>query len=251
MPSGITKAFLLAAGLGTRLRPLTDEVPKCLIPIHGAPLLNIWLSFCESLGVHDVLINTHHLADKVKRWAQEQNSSVHISLFHEAALLGSAGTIAANRKFVGDSSDFYIFYADNLVHTDLTPLQRLHASHSGAATVGLFRSPKPQDCGVVTLDAAGRVLSFEEKPSHPKSNLANAGIFIARTSLFDFLPAGFADLGKDVMPRLVGSMWGQVLGGFLLDIGTHSNYARALREWPSQHPAPESINSNAVRGADD
>lgn len=233
MPDRIAKAFLLAAGLGTRLRPLTDQTPKCLVPIHGQPLLSIWLDFCDKLGVHEVLINTHHLADQVSDWARSQKSRVRINLFHEDVLLGSAGTLAANREFVGDGKDFYVFYADNLVSTDLTELEALHASHSGILTLGLFRTPKPQACGIVTLDAAGKVLSFEEKPHHPLSDLANAGIFIARRSLFDYLLRNtFADLGRDVMPRLAGAMWGRVLDGYLLDIGTYDNYSQALREWP-------------------
>ncbi|MGH9396752.1 MAG: nucleotidyltransferase family protein [Terriglobia bacterium] len=244
MPDRIAKAFLLAAGLGTRLRPLTDHTPKCLVPIHGRPLLSLWLDFCEQRGVRQVLINTHHLAGQVGDWARSQKSRVKISLFHEEVLLGSAGTIAANREFVGDSKDFYVFYADNLVSTDLTGLDALHALHSGVLTIGLFQTPKPQGCGIVTLDSAGKVLSFEEKPSHPRSDLANAGLFLARRSLFDYLPQGaFADLGRDVMPKLVGSMWGQVLDGYLVDIGTHDNYARALREWPP-------VTRNPARGRD-
>ncbi|MDE3179212.1 MAG: nucleotidyltransferase family protein [Acidobacteriota bacterium] len=229
----MTKAFLLAAGLGTRLRPLTDHTPKCLVPIHGEPLLSIWLSFCERAGVNEVLINTHHLAGMVNEWAKSQKSLVRIRLFHERELLGSGGTIAANRDFVGDNEDFYVFYADNLVSTDLAGIRKLHASHSGVLTIGLFRSPKPQDCGVVTLNPMGKVLEFEEKPPCPKSNLASAGVFIARRSLFDYLHEGrFADLGKDVLPALAGRMWGQVLDGFMLDIGTRENYEKALLEWP-------------------
>ncbi|MGH9437006.1 MAG: nucleotidyltransferase family protein, partial [Terriglobia bacterium] len=228
MPDRIAKAFLLAAGLGTRLRPLTDQTPKCLVPIHGQPLLSIWLSFCEKLGVREVLINTHHLSAVVGDWARSQKSRVGIKLFHEDVLLGSAGTIAANRDFVGDSDDFYVFYADNLVRTDLAPLEALHARHSGILTLGLFRTPKPEACGVVTLDHEGKVISFEEKPSRPRSNMANAGLFIARRSLFDHLPRNtFADLGRDVMPKLAGVMWGRVLEGYLLDIGAHENYAQA------------------------
>lgn len=234
MACEISKAFLLAAGMGTRLRPVTDHIPKCLAPIGGQPLLSIWLSFCERQGIREVLINTHHLAGQVRDWAGRQNSAVKINLFHEEALRGSAGTIAANRAFIGNAKDFYVFYADNLVQTDLTQLQSQHSQHSGVLSVGLFKTPKPRDCGIVTLDPSGRIMSFEEKPSNPRSDLAYAGILIATASLFDYLPqTQFADLGKDVMPQLVGKMWGQVLEGYLLDIGTPENYARALMEWPS------------------
>ncbi len=234
MAGGISKAFLLAAGLGTRLRPLTDRTPKCLVPIQGQHLLSIWLDFCEQQGIREALINTHHLAGQVREWAANQNSTVKISLFHEDSLLGSAGTIAANRAFIGEASDFYVFYADNLVRTDLARLKALHRQHSGVLSMGLFQTPKPQDCGVVTLDVTGRITSFEEKPANPRSNLAYAGLIIARASLFDYLPRDHvADLGKDVLPKLVGAMWGAPLEGYLLDIGTPENYAKALKDWPS------------------
>lgn len=239
MPGTVEKAFLLAAGFGTRLQPLTNETPKCLLPIHGRPLLSVWLEFCEKLGVREALINTHHLAAQVEDWAGRQRSAVKIRLSHEKTLLGSAGTIGANRDFVGQSRDFYVFYADNLVSTDLAELESLHARHDGVATLGLFRTPRPRECGIVTLDPKRKILSFDEKPANPKSELAFAGLLIARVSLFDFIPAaGHADLGKDVMPRLAGRMYGQQLEGYLLDIGTPANYAKALRDWTRDGPSP-------------
>jgi mannose-1-phosphate guanylyltransferase len=228
------KAYLLAAGLGTRLRPVTERVPKCLVPIDGEPLLSIWLGICERLRISDVLINTHHLAGQVRDWAKSRTSSVCIHLVHEETLLGSAGMLSANSGFVEEDESFYIFYADNLVGADLTVLAPFHAHHGGVLTMGLFESTKPEDCGIVTLEGNGRISSFEEKPRYPRSNLANAGIFLARRKLFGYLPpSGLGDLGKDVLPKLAGAMWGRVLDGYLLDIGTRENYARALREWPA------------------
>ncbi len=228
------KAYVLAAGLGTRLKPLTERIPKCLVPINGKPLLSIWLEISEALGISEVLINTHHLAEQVRDWAADERSSVRIRLVHEEVLLGSARTLSANSGFIGKDENFYIFYADNLVSTDLKMLESFHAGHSGVLTMGLFCSPRPQDCGIVTLENDGRISSFEEKPEHPRSNFANAGIFLARRKLFDYLPAsGFADLSKSVLPKLVGEMWGQILSGYLLDIGTPENYQRAVVEWPA------------------
>lgn len=247
-----TKAFLLAAGQGTRLRPLTDHTPKCLAPINGVPLLSIWLDFCERLGIEEVLINTHHLAEQVRGWAARQNSPVKVHLSHEDTLLGSAGTIAAHRAFVGDAESFYVFYADNLVETDLSPLKALHNLHHGVISMGLFHTPRPQNCGIVTLDASGRITSFEEKPATPRSDLAFAGLLIASASLFDWLPqpGAYADLGKDVLPKLAGKMWGAPLEGYLLDIGTPENYARAQREWPViERKAPQTLKKRDQYGS--
>jgi mannose-1-phosphate guanylyltransferase len=230
----ISKAFLLAAGLGTRLRPLTDRIPKCLVPIAGKPLLSWWLDVCERLGIREVLINTHHLAEQVDAWAREQKTNVVIHLRHETELLGSAGTVAAHRAFFDEVESFYVFYADNLVQADLTRLKALHLEHEDVLTMGLFRTPNPRACGIATLDDSGRITSFEEKPLRPRSDLANAGIYIVRRGISEFLPSrGFADFGKDIFPRLVGRMWGRDLGGYLLDIGTPENYRKALQDWPA------------------
>lgn len=249
MRSGFSKAFLLAAGLGKRLRPLTDQVPKCLVPVEGKPLLSIWLELCASLGIREVLINTHHLAEQVHRWAHTQQGGVGIHLVHEPELLGSAGTVARNWDFVEGEESFFIFYADNLVHADLDRLKAFHRRHPGLLTVGLFRSPNPRACGVVTLDESGCVTSFEEKPPQPRSDLANAGIYIARQALRQFLPArGFADFGKDIFPGLVGKMWGAVLEGYLLDVGTPENYRKAQQEWSivDRTPRPQIAGSKST-----
>lgn len=233
MAAQLTKAFLLVAGLGTRLRPLTNTVPKCLVPIQGTPLLRIWLDICERLGVEQVLINTHYLANVVEKWVQNETTRLKIYLFHEEALLGSAGTVAANRDFVGEDEDFFIFYGDNLMRADLSSFRAFHESHSGVLTVGLFQASRPESCGIVTLDASGRITGFVEKPEHPRSNLGNAGVYIARKSLFDFLPTnGFGDFGKHVMPGLIGRIWGYLLDGYLIDIGTPENYQKAQQDWP-------------------
>jgi mannose-1-phosphate guanylyltransferase len=169
----------------------------------------------------------------VEAWAAKQRSRTRIQLSYEETLLGSAGTVAANPDFIGNASDFFVFYADNLVSVDLEALESFHFRHDGILTLGLFHSSQPRQCGIVTLDAEQRVVSFEEKPTQPKSDLANAGIFIARRELFDFLPPrGFSDFGRNILPKLVGQMRGYVLNGYFLDIGTPENYHRALVEWP-------------------
>jgi mannose-1-phosphate guanylyltransferase len=231
VPLTVSKAFLLAAGLGTRLRPLTDAVPKCLVPVHGKPLLTYWIETCEALGVGEVLINTHHLAGQVQEWAKRQTSPVKIHLTHEETLLGSAGTLAANRDFAGFAESFYIFYADNLAQVNFAALKSTHQTHAAALTLGLFRTGRPEQCGIAELARSGRVISFEEKPKQPRSNLAFAGVAVARQVLFSHLPgSGFADLGKDIFPKLVGSIYGCELEGRLLDIGTPENYQQAQQD---------------------
>ena len=114
------KAFLLAAGNGTRLRPLTDSIPKCLLPIQGVPLLEIWLNNCRAAGITDVLVNAHAHAEAIRQFAAEQKTGVRMRIVEEPELLGSAGTLAENREFIAGEESFFILYADVLTNVDLS-----------------------------------------------------------------------------------------------------------------------------------
>ncbi len=231
------RAFLLAAGLGTRLKPLTDKTPKCLLPLGGKPMLHWWLKTAESLGVGEVLVNTHHLPDQVEDFVRGARYGLKIRLVHEERLLGSAGTLAVNRDFAAGEA-FWIFYADTLVAADLSSLPELHARAGVPLTIGLFEPSDPRTCGVVELGADSRIVSFVEKPAKPKARLASAGVFIAGPEVFDKLPAGDIppegwDIGKDFIPRFVPGALGVPLDGCVIDIGTLENYKKAQQEWPS------------------
>src|SRR6516225_7529559 len=106
----VMKAFILAAGSGTRLRPLTDSVPKCLLPIRGVPLLQIWLENCCATGISEVLVNVHAHPEKFREFVRKQASPVRINIVEEQQLLGSAGTLAENRSFVEQEKDFFVLY---------------------------------------------------------------------------------------------------------------------------------------------
>ena len=167
------KAIILAAGLGTRLRPLTSTTPKCLVPINGVPLLELWLRDCERAGIEAVLVNTHHLAERVEEFVAARRG-LPVTLAYEPTLLGSAGTIAANWSFVDDAESVLVVYADNLTTFPLSELIVFHATHDRLASMALFRSPNPSACGVVELDGSGLVTGFWEKPENPPGNLVNA-----------------------------------------------------------------------------
>jgi len=238
------KAFLLAAGQGTRLRPYTDSLPKCLIPIHGKPLLEIWIDLLKAHGIDRVLINTHHHAEQVEQAVARLSvrKAVDITTVFEPVLLGSGGTILENRDFIGGGEDFLIAYADNLTDINLSAMAAFHNAqkvNGKVLTMGLFRTPTPVACGIATLDSNHTITGFKEKPKNPESDLANAGIYMAtytilkkcreiqrqvREKVFDF--------GFHVLPRLVGRMSGYEIKEYLTDIGTVSSYQRALEQWP-------------------
>ncbi len=225
------KAFLLAAGLGTRLRPLTDVTPKCLVPVAGRPMLAYWMALLARHGFTDVLVNVHHLAGQVRDFVAQVEGPVRVTLFEEPTLLGSAGTVRANRGWVADGQPFLVAYADNLTNVDLGALMVQHERHRPLLTMGLFHADEPQRCGIAELDDDGRILGFEEKPARPRSNLANAGFYVSDRRLIDRIPDRVpADFGLDVLPHLVGEMRGVIVDGDIIDVGTPESYERAQRE---------------------
>lgn len=229
------KAFLLAAGFGTRLKPMTDHLPKCLVLINDIPLLEWWFRLFEEHRIYEVLINTHYLADQVQDYVDQHNRSaspVKVRIFHEETLLGSGGTIRANQDFIGNDQDFLICYADNLTNVNLSSLIDKHHRDQPLLTMALFRTSVPKECGIAKLDDQGRIIEFIEKPQQPQSNLANAGIYIADRAIFTFFPpAPFIDFGKDILPLLVNKMNGYEITDYLIDIGTPEKYAQAQKDW--------------------
>ena len=227
------KAFILAAGDGTRLRPLTESVPKCLLPSQGVPLLEIWLNNCKAAGITDVLVNAHAHAEAVKQFAAKQKSGVRATIVEEPQLLGSAGTLAENRAFVAGEEAFCVLYGDVLTNVDLRRMLEFHRQKKLSATLGVYQVPDPARCGVVTMDEDDVIQKFVEKPTHTESNWAFSGVTIAGQGIFDFVPDRRpADIGFDVLPKMTGRMAGYRISEYLIDIGTPENYQAAQRSWP-------------------
>ena len=227
------KAFLLAAGHGTRLRPLTDTVPKCLLPIREAPLLRIWLQLCSRYGINQVLINLHAHADQVRAFLSREACGVKVEVFEEPALLGSAGTLLANRDWIDSDELFWVFYADVLTTANLERMLAFHRSHGACATLGVNTVPDPSRCGVITADAQGVIRGFVEKPQNPTSNLVFSGILIGTPAILSVVPpVPQADIARDLLPNLLGRMYAYPISEFLVDIGTMANYRFAQESWP-------------------
>jgi mannose-1-phosphate guanylyltransferase len=226
------KAFLLAAGLGSRLRPITDTLPKCLVEVGGRSLLDIWLDALAKAGVDEVLVNTHHLPGLVEMHVADRVGPPVVRLRHEPELLGSAGTLVSNRSFVGDDDFFLAVNADNLTDFDLEVLIDGHRTSDAIATLSVFRAPRPSECGIVEV-SDGRVIGFVEKPSRPVSDLANAGLYAFDRSVLDEIPEPLPrDIGFDLLPRLIGRAAAVALGQcYFLDIGTPAALERARDEW--------------------
>lgn len=235
-----TKALLLAGGLGTRLQPLTLTVPKCLIPIAGKPMLDYWFDALAVAGISDVLVNTHHLADQVRDHIAAINAKggLRVTEAFEPALLGSAGTLHANRGWADDADSIVVIYADNLSTIDLTDLVAFHTGQNAPMTMALFHTPYPSQCGIATLDAQGTITAFVEKPEQPQSDLANAGIYVMDADLWRAVAdLNVFDFGFDVLPRYVGQMQGYPFDGYHRDIGNPASLDQANRDAPRLFPA--------------
>ena len=185
------------------------------------------------------MINTHYLREPVAEFLTKYNSSQSGVTFHETyepTLKGSGGTVRDNRDFVDGEEDFMIAYADNLTDVNLTDFQDFHRNicvpRGGVLSMALFRANHPEQCGIAALDDGMRITEFTEKPKSPKSNLANAGIYIASRKIFDIFPdKSPLDFGNDILPLLTGKMYGHEITGYLIDIGTPENYSKAQNEW--------------------
>ena len=227
------KAFILAAGLGTRLRSLGLDLPKVMVPVGGKPLLEHHLELFKRQGIHELIINLHYLPEKITDYFGDGSKfGVKVTYSREPELLGTAGAVKKMERELLDGT-FVVFYGDNLVRVEFAPLIEFHRARQAVATVVLFASNEPWTGGVVETDSNGRVLRFVEKPD-PKqvsTNLISAGIFVIEPSVLEMIPAGqFYDFGKDVFPKLLAEgrpVYAMKPEAYIRDVGTPERLAKA------------------------
>lgn len=229
------KAFLLAAGLGTRLRPLTDRLPKCLVPVCGRPLLGYWLDLLVAHDVERILVNTFHLAQQVHDFVGAYAHREYIDLLPEQRLLGTGGTLLRHRARL-ESGSFLVAHADNLTYFDVSAFQHAHEHRPRGTEITMltFETDQPSSCGIVELDAHGVVIGFHEKVANPPGRLANAAVYIMQPSVLEFLASlgrEEIDLSTQVLPHYVGRIFTHPLNGYLRDIGTPDALIAAEREF--------------------
>ncbi|MGK7925265.1 MAG: nucleotidyltransferase family protein, partial [Spirulina sp.] len=179
-------ALLLAAGYGTRLQPLTNTIPKCLVPIQGKPLLEIWLERLSQADINSFVINTHYLRDRVEKFIESSSYQDRVTLRYEPELLGTAGTLLANLDFF-QGEDGLLIHADNYCLADFSTFIRAHQQRPPDClmTMMTFRSETPSSCGIVELDDRNIVIGFHEKVQFPPGNLANGAVFLLSPQLLE------------------------------------------------------------------
>ncbi len=240
----VRSALLLAAGLGTRLRPLTDVLPKCLAPIRGRPLLEYWLRSLAGAGVDRILVNTHHHAELVKQFVAHSPWAARVTLVHEPKLLGTGGTLVENREFLRGGTCM-VAHADNLSLFDVRHFAAAHEARPSVAalTMMTFATDAPQTCGIVTTDSTGLVDGFFEKVPHPPGNRANAAVYLMEQEVIDLavsLAKPVVDISTEVLPRLLGRMWTWQNEIYHRDIGTLASWRAAQRDYPAAPSSPPS-----------
>ncbi len=200
------RAYVMAAGLGTRLYPLTGLTSKPMVPILNRPVLEHLLNLLSRHGVTQLAANLHYHPEKIRAYFGDgAEFGVEVRYHLEEHLLGTAGGADAFREFLGDST-FLVMSGDGLTDIDLTAFLAAHRAAGGIATMAVKQVKDPSLYGVVVRDADGRVTGFQEKPppGEALSDLCNCGIYAFEPQIFDYVaPGAFVDWAKDVFPALL------------------------------------------------
>jgi mannose-1-phosphate guanylyltransferase len=231
------KALLLAAGYGERLRPLTNNIPKCLVEIQGRPLLDYWLETLEKGGIKEVLINLHYLSDKVKKFIKNNNHNLNITLIQEERLLGTAGTISKNYKYF-QNDPALVIHADNLSIFSMSKFIKSFNERKKniQITMMTFETTTPKSCGILKLDDSGVIKEIYEKVSEPPGNLANAAVYIFSNDVIKFinkLDKSQNDISNDILPLYIGKINTYHNKIYHRDIGTIESLKLAQEEFPT------------------
>jgi mannose-1-phosphate guanylyltransferase len=226
----MVKAFILAAGKGTRLRPFTDETPKPLVPVLNKPVMGAVLELCKAHGVTEAVANLHYRGDRIEKFFGNGNTwGVDLRYSWEEQLLGTAGGVRYQADFLQDGT-FVVISGDLVTNINLAELIAFHKDRGAMATMALKEVGDPTRFGVVVCDEIGRIQSFQEKPSRAeaKSRMVNTGIYILEPEVFNLIPKGaFFDFGKDLFPLMLKNnlpLFAMETGAYWSDVGTLAQY---------------------------
>jgi NDP-sugar pyrophosphorylase family protein len=226
------KAMVLAAGLGDRMGPVTDQVPKPLLPIANRPVMAYILEHLARHGFTQVIANLHYRGQQIQDFFGDGSDfGIDLTYTHEDRLWGIAGGVRRCRDFFGDDT-FLVIGADDLTDMDLSKFLALHRSRGAVASIGLAEVEETSQFGIVVTDADGRIERFVEKPQgEAPSNTANTQIYLFEPAVFDFIPPDRKhDFGFQTFPAMVDArvpFYGFRLSGYWRDIGGIRDYLGA------------------------
>ena len=209
------KAMILAAGVGSRLDPLTRAIPKPMVPVVNRPVIEHIVLDLKKHGFDEIMVNLHYLGDVIQQGLGDgARLGVHISYAQEDKLWGDAGSVKRSQAFFGDET-FLVVGGDDISDIDLSGLMDLHREKRAASTIATTVVEDPSQFGIVVTDEDGRITRFLEKPKGGDvfSNTANTGVYVLEPDVFDLIPPDtFWGFGNNVFPSLLAS--GRPLYGF-------------------------------------
>ena len=230
------RAMVMAAGAGTRLRPLTTYVPKPLVPIANRPVLEYTVENLRRHGITEMVLNLHSHPELIRRhFGDGSTRGVKIHYSHEPKLLGTAGGVKKVEHFL-EQGTFLVLSGDGLTDIDLTELLFFHRRRRALATIALKAVDMRFEYGVALMNAGGRIRRFIEKPSWSDvfSNAVNTGIYVFEPEVLKMLPKGKEiDFGHDFLPQLLKekrAVYGYQTNGYWCDVGNLGEYRRAQRD---------------------
>lgn len=233
----ITKAMVMAAGVGSRLDPLTQDVPKPIVPVANRAIMDILFDRLVEVGIVDVVANTYYLADKIKKY-YEKSCVLNFTPVKEETLSGTAGGVKKCQFFFDEGEDFLVLSADGLSNADLKSAIEAHQNSGAIATLGIKQVPLEEipNFGVVVVDENGFITEFQEKPAikDAKSNFINTGIYIFDYEIFNHIPENtFYDFAKNVFPDLLSKnikINTFEVSQYWSDIGTLEQYIQSNKD---------------------
>lgn len=236
------KAVMLAAGEGKRLRPITNRMPKVMVPIGRKPLIQHNIEYLKKNGIKEILVNLHHLPEKIVEFLGDGSGlGVKIEYFYEKKLLGTAGAVKNMSSSLKET--FLVFYGDIITNLDINDFARFHREKKSFATVAVHKyKNKISKSSLIILNRNNRITQFIERPEDSVINKFNkndiwhnAGIYILESEILDFIPQGKnSNLGKDIFPQLIDKF--DVFGFSILnyswyELGTIKKYKKFIEKW--------------------
>ncbi len=229
------KAMILAAGKGTRLRPLTLAIPKPMIPIGGRPVIRYIIDLLISEGVKHIMVNLHYKAEQIASYLRRITPyGAKIDYFIEPEPMGTAGAIKAVENFFDDT--FIVIGGDIITNIKIGKIAKFHKQKKSLATIGLYHTKHVEQYGVVVTNSQGKILEFQEKPKkeEAKSNWINTGIYIFEPDILKLIPKNkFYDFGLNLFPKLTKKQipfFGYKAKGYWRDIGNLEEYQKAIQD---------------------
>jgi len=228
----IKKAYLLVGGEGTRLRPITLETPKALIPVNGKPMVEHIIDHLNSFGVDEFYLSVGYLKEKIMDYFGDgSKKGIKIDYVIEDEPLGTAGGLNLAKDRLTER--FVMLNGDVLSKINLSDMEGFHETHGGLGTLALREVPDARTYGAMKMDG-DKILDFVEKSDNPPSNLINAGFYILEPGVFDYVPpTGFSMVEREVFPKMAqdGKLFGYVYSGQWMDIGTPERLEEANEVW--------------------